>query len=564
MATLDRSCDICVNLHVRTSASVWCSECEEAICNECEPRHQIQKATKNHKTIPIADYQELPESITNIKLECEDHNQKLVFYCSIHSEACCTRCVSEKHKDCRELKPLAEVVEGMKSSAVFSELEDRVKDLSQFIELIIQEKLENKSNLGDQRIMIITEVERVRNTINTHLSTLQDDLLNTVGANEQRQLGTIDYLVQKLSKMKANVDEIAHGLEKTKKHASNFQTFLAVDKWTRDIENEEMDVKTLEGDQNMANVQFQININPMLDQFVHNVVEFGTLEVNKFSPSTKLDLRKDKQGQELSMQTPQYILSKIKCSKLCSFDIPKGKHKCMITGCAMFEDERIVFADCCALNSRLVVLSSEGCFIKEIKFEDRPLDVTIIDSNTVATTLYNKKIISIIDVNSSKTLQTIHVNGNCYGICSKDKNLVICLDGKIIKIVDLSGKVLSKFSQNNCATYCSVMNNKICYAAQAEDVVYCSDLNGNIQWKVSCEKSDFPNGLTHDASGNVFVTCRSGNKVIVIESRGTETKLLLTSKDGPNEPKAIHYNHNNDRLIVCNASGQCFLYKITN
>ncbi|CAC5385040.1 unnamed protein product [Mytilus coruscus] len=320
MATAEPSCDICLKLHVTKSASVWCSESKEATCEDCKQRHRIQKATKNHETIPIEDYQELPLYITNIKLECEDHNQKLDFYCSFHSEPCCTRCVSEKHKDCREIKPLPEVADGVKSSAALSDLQDRVSDMSQVIGQLIQEKIDNKSNL--QSTTIIDEVEHVRKAVNKHLDTIQDEMLTNHGDNDRQQIDNIDCLVDKLSEMKTNVDEIANALEKTKQHASNFQTFLGINKWIREIENHEMELRSAQNDQSMANVDIQIRINPLLSKIERDVSEFGKLEIYN-SPPKKLVLRKEKQGQQLLIPSSPSI-RRIQLSTIRSFDIPKG------------------------------------------------------------------------------------------------------------------------------------------------------------------------------------------------------------------------------------------------
>ncbi|CAC5358241.1 unnamed protein product [Mytilus coruscus] len=560
MATSDPSCDICLNLHVTKSATVWCSECEEALCEECKQRHCIQKATKNHKTIQIEDYQELPIYIANIKLECEDHNRKLDFYCSIHNEPCCTRCVSEKHKDCRELKQLPEVVDGIKSSAAFSDLQDRVTDMSQVIGQLIKEKIDNKSNLQIQRTAVIAEVERVRKAINKHLDKIQDELLNMVRANEEQHRDNIDSMIGKLSKMKNDVDEIANALEKTKQHASNFQTFLGVNKWSREIETQEREVKTAHSDHSMDNVELLIKMSPLVEELEKNVSEFGKLVVT-FSPRTKLVLWKEKQSQSLLI-TASKSISKIELSNLCSFDIPRGSSKCLITGCDMFEDERIVFADFTSVNKRLVVVNNEGLLIKEIKFEARPLDVAVLDSNTVAVTFFDEQIISIVDVGSSRIMRNIPVKEICFGICFIDGNLVVSMGNKIIKIIDLYGKVLSSVSKMAKSTYCTSCNDKIYYASEGNGVVYCCDLNGSVQWEFSCGKSDFPNGIAHDASGNVFVTCKNTNQVIVIESSGKKSRVLLTIDNGLNEPIAIHYNRKTDILLVCNKSGRCLMNKV--
>lgn len=369
-------------------------------------------------------------------------------------------------------------------------------------------------------------------------------------------------MIGKLSKMKNNVDEVANALEKTKEHASNFQTFLCVNKWNQEIENQEREVKSAHNEQSMANVDIRIQMNPILDKIEKDISEFGNLEVN-YNPPAKVVLLKDKQGQQPLIPSTQSI-SKIKLSKLRSFDLPEGESRCLITGCDMFEDGRIIFVDCREANKRLLVTNNEGLFIKAIELMDNPLDVSIIDSNTVAVTLSTGNCISIVDINTTKILRTLPVKENCHGICFADGKLVVSLANKLLQFLDLSGNVLSTVSKMGFATYCSVTNNKIYYAAHDNDEVYCCDLNGSVKWKFSLKKNCFPRGITHDDFGNIFVACKTANKVIVIESNGKESRVLLTSDDGLNTPRVVHYNHKNDTLIVCYASNQCSLYKITN
>ncbi|VDI77912.1 Hypothetical predicted protein [Mytilus galloprovincialis] len=194
--------------------------------------------------------------------------------------------------------------------------------------------------------------------------------------------------------------------------------------------------------------------------------------------------------------------------------------------------------------------------------QDTPLDVTIIDLNTVALTFVEKKTISLVDVISSKIMKTIPLVNKCFGICSFSGKLVVSLNDKIIKILDRSGTVESVLSKKDNATYCSVMNDKMWYAAQAKGVIYCCDLNASVQWKFSCGKSDHPQGIAHDAFGDVFVTCENANMVIIIDFNGTESRVLLTRDDGLSKLIAVHYNRKTDVLLVCNKFGLCFMYKV--
>lgn len=56
-----------------------------------------------------------------------------------------------------------------------------MKDMSQVIGQIIQEKVDNKSNLEVKKRILIAEVEGVRKSINKHLDTIQGELLGTIG-----------------------------------------------------------------------------------------------------------------------------------------------------------------------------------------------------------------------------------------------------------------------------------------------------------------------------------------------------------------------------------------------
>ncbi|CAC5423758.1 unnamed protein product [Mytilus coruscus] len=232
-------CDICMTDNITKPASVWCSECEEAICNDCERQHDRMGLTKNHKTIQVKEYQNLPSSVAAIKQKCIGHSLKFDFHCVIHDEPCCVSCVAEKHGTCRKLKPLSEVVEGVKSSAAFADLEDRAKDISALIGDLVTKKQNDRACFGVQKNKIISEVQNVRTAIDNHLIKLEKDLLYKLDNMEKKHNGDIDNFIEKLSDMRKKVEKICVDLEKTRQHASNFQAFLSIHEWNKKIEIEE-------------------------------------------------------------------------------------------------------------------------------------------------------------------------------------------------------------------------------------------------------------------------------------------------------------------------------------
>ncbi|CAG2200590.1 unnamed protein product [Mytilus edulis] len=58
-------CGVCDYRHITKPSVVWCSECDEGLCDECKDHHSISKGTRNHDTVSITTYQKLPNETSN-------------------------------------------------------------------------------------------------------------------------------------------------------------------------------------------------------------------------------------------------------------------------------------------------------------------------------------------------------------------------------------------------------------------------------------------------------------------------------------------------------------------
>ncbi|XP_063410063.1 E3 ubiquitin-protein ligase TRIM71-like [Mytilus trossulus] len=562
MATSIPICDICITHDISTFASGWCLECEEAICSDCEKQHGCMKLTKHHKIISV-DNNKMSTSNLESEQECNDHSRKIDFFCLKHSQPCCVTCIFEKHKRCQELKPLPEVEKGMTSfDSSFANLEDRVEDIIESITGLVKEKQENKTRLEVQKNNIITEVQTIRRSINRHFDKVQQSLMEGLEKEEKAQNERIDMCIEKLSVILKKVDKLSSKLEQAKQHKSEFQAFIAAFEWDKTIEKEEKDWISLQTDKISDRVDIELDLSPILMEFEKELTEFGKIEVT-YSPSKKL-LLENPPNQGQSVTSASSAINKIHLTNICSFQTPPGTStETLITDIDMLDDGRIILADNSS-NRRLVLMSQEGELIKIIQLNDTCFGVAVIDKTTIATTLVKKKKIAIIDIDSSEIQRFISMSEDCYGLSLAGESLVVSLDDPTFQFVNLSGKVVSSVWKADYADYCCVHNNKLYYATSSGDSVFEAKLNGDIVWKSYCQKYDFPDGITTDASGNVFVACKSSKKVLVFGKDGKDFRVLLTKENGLNNPRAIHYKREMNILLVCNLSGQCFLYKVTN
>ena len=173
MATSTVTCNVCSLRHITKSSAVWCSECDECFCTECKEYHSLAKATRDHVTITIGEYQKLPPFIIGITPFCDEHREKYQTYCKGHQHLCCRKCVITRHKNCKDIVPLEDVVDNVKNSSSVHEMEHLLDDLTKNIKAIIASGKGNLDMLNETKAGIEKEIKQTRLTINGYLDKLE-------------------------------------------------------------------------------------------------------------------------------------------------------------------------------------------------------------------------------------------------------------------------------------------------------------------------------------------------------------------------------------------------------
>jgi 6-phosphogluconolactonase (cycloisomerase 2 family) len=73
-----------------------------------------------------------------------------------------------------------------------------------------------------------------------------------------------------------------------------------------------------------------------------------------------------------------------------------------------------------------------------------------------------------------------------------------------------------------------------------------------------------PSGLAIDSNRNSLVVGEDSNNLTVISRDCKTRKILLNVENDLHRPKYIHYNKDNNVLLVCNLeNGKAYLYTVT-
>ncbi|CAG2213121.1 unnamed protein product [Mytilus edulis] len=196
MATSSPSCGVCDLRHNTKPSIVWCTECDEGLCTECQEHHSLSKASRNHNVIPINEYQKLPIDVLKITQYCSIHDEKFQIYCQKHECPCCSKCVVESHKLCQDIVNLDDVIQNAKTSNALSEIEETLVEVTENLQKIRHHQQNNQSTLKEKRKEIEKEIKKTRMKINSHLDKLQDDLMKQLyGLEEKRKLENMSVIV---------------------------------------------------------------------------------------------------------------------------------------------------------------------------------------------------------------------------------------------------------------------------------------------------------------------------------------------------------------------------------
>ncbi|CAG2195526.1 unnamed protein product [Mytilus edulis] len=197
-------CGVCAFRNINKASVVWCSECDEGLCDECKEHHGASKSSRNHSIIPVTEYQKLPIKVLEITQTCQKHKEQYQTFCKKHDCPCCRRCVIETHNDCKDLTAIDDIVQNVKASNAFLEVEQTLVQMLENVCRIRNDRTENLKCLQDQRVKIERDIKQTRKMINDHLDKVQEKLIKELYAKEENESKRINQLLSEIEEKEKN------------------------------------------------------------------------------------------------------------------------------------------------------------------------------------------------------------------------------------------------------------------------------------------------------------------------------------------------------------------------
>ncbi len=567
MSSSPSFCGMCDIRHISKPSEVWCPQCEEGICTECLEHHSLVKLSRNHTTIPIAEYQKLPSYVLEINELCNEHQEKFNLYCKEHDFPCCRICMLENHKDCKEVTVLEHIIKNVKTSNMFNEIEQLIDELIETIGKIRQNRETNTSAVKEQKILVENEIQELRTKIDKHLDKLQESLMKELTEAEKQVTKETRELLVSLDEKQTKLTEYQTNIVNIKKYASDLQTYLAVKQIEKDAETQDRFLQSLVNSDSLNQTKLSYKIDSGMKTIATSIQMFGEVVVESKPCELTFVRKKEKQAQILLADlSPTISFDNIQL-KLKQKIKTKGK---IIRGCSFLPGGRMVLS--CYDNDIVSFINKEGVNLFKIDKDETGSStydtVYIRDNNSVAVSSGwgNNRCITIIDIESQKVVTTISMDTLIIGMAVRGTAIYYCAREKGLKMLNLSDKSVSDIIKSVMSDvyYLATSGDKLYYSNYNTGTVTCCDLHGATQWefKDKCILQ-CPRGITVDNDGNVYVVGCYSNNVVVISPDGKRHRQLLSSKDGLVKPGVLDYDKFTNRLIVVNESESGFLFNVT-
>ncbi|XP_063400041.1 uncharacterized protein LOC134684668 [Mytilus trossulus] len=564
MASNWNVCGVCELRNISKQSVIWCSDCEEGLCDNCKVHHTLSKGSRNHGTVTIAEYQKVPSNVIQIAQSCKKHDQKYQIICKTHDCPCCKRCVVEDHNKCEDFKDIDDVIKGIKSSNVFQDIEKTLNEVKTHIQRIRKDREENLASLKEQKKNIKIEIQKAKTSINNHLDKLHQAVLRDLDSTEETENKKIRQLLSEVENKEKEIEEFKACLPNIKHYASEMQTFLAAKEMERNLAKQEHFVQSIIKNGKLNHPQMSLKIETILQNIPINIESFGEITVVNDPNKLMISRQKDQQAQQMSfVPSPKSIENlTLMLEMIVNVDARK------IRGCTIIPDGRMMFT--CNNQQKVIGINKDGTKDFEIK-PGKCFDMVYIGNNKIAVTAgryFGPYIINCIDINQRKVTTKFDVGSENTGVVlTNEGTLIYCSGNKGFRTIDLNDDTQGSIKSGPLCNWgypcVTTFDKHLFYTNPDSNTVTCSDFEGQLQWEFKEENVlKYPQGISVDNDGNVYVVGTSSNNVVVISHDGKHYRQIISSTVGLTSPQALHYDQSTNSLLVANKQDRAFLFSV--
>ena len=203
----------CRNCEKRSAQTSYCFQCCSFWCEECKVGHNIIRENKDHRTLPLKDFQDQDiKAVLERPAFCQKkHHEKeeLKFFCKGCKVAICSTCAITLHEGHGKM-PLQEATDERKTqiNSMVQSLKDKVREKQKEVEQFNQKSISFQSQVAEVKSQVQSCVDQIIAIIEAR----KQDVFDAVDNQAKKSL---ESLSQKKDEVEKQVKLIQSAIEQT-------------------------------------------------------------------------------------------------------------------------------------------------------------------------------------------------------------------------------------------------------------------------------------------------------------------------------------------------------------
>ncbi|XP_052093344.1 uncharacterized protein LOC127729557 isoform X2 [Mytilus californianus] len=454
--------------------------------------------------------------------------------------------------------PIDEASKNANQSTALSDLEGTISTTIDNVKHCIKDREIALANVDQDEQTIRKTITDTRKNLNKYLDELERKLLLELKSKHENCKSKIMKILNQLKKMEKEVEKLKEQTLQMKRFASDLQVFLGTRQLNQSVSKQVESLK--EEIRVCTKSRMEIEIHHMICSLMKEVKQFGEIKVIETMTNLQLKDAKIDQAQIQIHEFSQNIHN-VDMQLKQMFDI-KGSEE-PITGCIVLPDDRIIIADYYGCG-KLLEYNTNGKHIRDIPVSNKPYSLTSVDTDCIAVTYRDSKYLEIINTKNTSERKKVQCSSICWGISYQDQKLYVLVFEQGIVVMDLHGKTLNTIDINvSQVCHITTTSERIYYTDQNSNTVHCCSMTGQEIWVFKDQSISKPRGISVDSNQDVFVVGGWSNNLTVIQHDGKDSKVLLTDRDGLNNPIAVNYNNKKKIVCLCYKKRSVALYQVS-
>jgi hypothetical protein len=383
---------------------------------------------------------------------------------------------------------------------------------------------------------MIQQISVMKSKLLKHIDELEQKFITKLTSIKEKNETKIKKEKDELSRLVSCLKDEKQELEFHKNHSSNNQLFVVLRKQITIIQKTDTKIQEMTSTIKDIDMKFEENKNFKIEAIgsiseitrpcpiQYKSMKIQQTQVQQDSTKTLTEFRKD--GQVKLKRGEVYRLADM----------------------AVTSDNKLLICNYSSTYPKVYIYKDYNTYKDEISFSSSPYSITVVPcTDKAVVTLPYEDSIQFINTTNNTMDKKVHIGDKCYGVTAVKDNIYLGGYNKVI-ILDINGSRVREVQTDGgygCGLFYNERNDQM--LLRQDGRLCCINLGGLVIYRYDISGRD---GQAVDRQGYIYISGLQSGDIQRLSPDGTFRDIVLSERDGIDEPCGIAFNNVFTKLFV--------------